>query len=899
MVKKICLIFVLVISLLKVTGNDQVPEFSAAGFFKLKDSGREIYDFNVGWRFLKQDHDQAYKADFDDSSWEIVNVPHGLEILSAEASGSVNYQGPAWYRKKFSVDKKMQGKKMFLYFEAIMGKCKIWVNGELVKEHFGGFLPIVVDLTGKVKFNDMNVIAVKADNSDDPLYPPGKSQKVLDFTYFGGIYRDVWLVTHNNIFLSDPNFVDKKAGGGLVVHYENLSSKKVDVLVKADIINETEKDQNLSVSVLLKNTEGDVVAKANNKLLLKSREAKNTTISTVVKKPNLWSPNNPYLYSMEVRILDQQGKVVDGVRERVGIRKIEFRDKEGFFLNGKPYKDKLIGANRHQDFACLGNALPNSGQWRDAKKLRDAGLTIIRSAHYPQDPAFMDACDELGLFVIVATPGWQFWNVDPIFEQRVYDDIKNMVRRDRNHPSVIMWEPILNETKFPDYFAQNVHNLVHEEYPWQGAYTACDSHAKGHEYFDVIYAHPVKGKCWSATVKNNEHNYQKAKVDFNKYDKCTFTREWGDNVDDWSSHNSTSRVARGWGEHAQLIQAIHYAGSENIFTSFDALNRAPAQHVGGTLWHSFDHQRGYHCDPFYGGIMDAFRQPKYSYYLFKSQRDPQLQMEKSESGPMIFIANQMSPFSEKDVYVFTNCDKVRLIAYETDTIVKIARNNKEGMKHPPVVFEDVFDFMKLKKLHRKKNWEQASIVAEGIIGDEVVIRHKLMPARKPAKIMLTIDNEGKPLVANGSDVMAVFASITDESGNVKRLNNYTIQFEVSGEATLLGNSATGTNPVKVEWGTAPALIKTSNTPGDIIIKARLLVEGVNTVREAELKVKSIASSIPMVFQETTKDNPVKKIEGNNTSDTKLEQVKKELFRIQSELNQYKLKEVEKQQQEFE
>ena len=138
-----------------------------------------------------------------------------------------------------------------------------------------------------------------------------------------------------------------------------------------------------------------------------------------------------------------------------------------------------MGANRHQDFAVIGNALPNSLHWRDAKKLRDAGMRVIRNAHYPQDPAFMDACDELGLFVIVNTPGWQFWNDQPIFAQRVYSDIRNMVRRDRNHPSVWMWEPILNETWYPADFAKNVVDILNEEYPYPYCYAGCDVTARG------------------------------------------------------------------------------------------------------------------------------------------------------------------------------------------------------------------------------------------------------------------------------------------------------------------------------------------------------------------------------------------------------------------------------------
>ena len=223
----------------------------------------------------------------------------------------------------------------------------------------------------------------------------------------------------------------------------------------------------------------------------------------------------------------------------------------------------------------------------------------------------MDACDELGMFMIVATPGWQFWNKEPVFEKRVYSDIRNMIRRDRNHPSVIMWEPILNETSYPDTFAQNVHKIAHEEYPFQGCFTACDMRAKGSENFDIKYN-------FAADKTTNTY----------------FVREWGDNVDDWSSHNSNSRGRRSWGENVQIIQALHYMRPEGQQAiSIDRFYSLPKQVTGGALWHSFDHNRGYHPDPFYGGIMDIFRQPKYSYYGFQSMRNPNLKVPYIDNGP--------------------------------------------------------------------------------------------------------------------------------------------------------------------------------------------------------------------------------------------------------------------------
>ena len=191
------------------------PEFSTAGFFELPNSGREVFSMNPAWRFYKGSVAGAEAISFDDTEWAVVSLPNGIEYLPTEASGCINYQGEVWYRKHFTPADALKGKKLFLHFEAIMGKSKVFVNGRLIKEHFGGYLPVVVDVTDALKWGEDNVIAVWADNSDDPSYPPGKAQDVLDFTYFGGIYSDCWLVAHNPVFITDPNVEDEGAGGGL------------------------------------------------------------------------------------------------------------------------------------------------------------------------------------------------------------------------------------------------------------------------------------------------------------------------------------------------------------------------------------------------------------------------------------------------------------------------------------------------------------------------------------------------------------------------------------------------------------------------------------------------------------------------------------------------------------
>lgn len=430
------------------------PRFSVAGFYPLENTGREVFSINPGWKFHKGDIAHASDKNFNDKGWQIVSLPNGMEILPVEASGSVNYQGVVWYRKHFEMPRHLEGKKHFIHFEGIMGKSKIWINGQLVKEHFGGYLPVIIDATPFLDFDLENVIAVWADNSDDKSYPPGKTQSTLDFAYFGGIYRDCWLISHNSTFITDANYADKIAGGGVFVSFNNVSKSEAVVNITTEVRNENVNNFNGKVIYELFDKNGKLITSGSSSLaILKDKEAV-ASVRLTVKSPHLWSPENPYLYNLKIYVKDRRGKIVDGYRKRVGIRSIEFKGKEGFWLNGEPYGKPLIGANRHQDYAVIGNALSNSLHWRDALKLRRAGLKVIRNAHYPQDPAFMDACDELGLFVIVNTPGWQFWNTDPVFEQRVYQDIRNMVRRDRNHPSVWLWEPILNETYYPDHFAK-------------------------------------------------------------------------------------------------------------------------------------------------------------------------------------------------------------------------------------------------------------------------------------------------------------------------------------------------------------------------------------------------------------------------------------------------------------
>lgn len=860
------------------------PEFSTAGFFRLDNSGREVYSMNPAWRFHKGAMEGAETKEFNDKDWTVVSLPDGIEYLPTEASGCINYQGEVWYRKHFTPDAALKGKKLFLHFEAIMGKSKVFVNGKLLTEHFGGYLPVIADVTDVLDWNGDNVIAVWADNSDDPSYPPGKAQDVLDYTYFGGIYRDCWLIAHNNVFITDPNYENEVAGGGLFVAFGKVSDALAEVQLKIHVRNATKNPFSGQVEYMLLQPDGTEVARLSDKIQVKVGRATTVSDRMPVKQPMLWTPSTPTLYNLLVRVLDKEGNVIDGYRRRIGIRSIEFKGKDGFYLNGRPYGKPLIGANRHQDFAVVGNAVANSIHWRDARKLKDVGMEIIRNAHCPQDPAFMDACDELGLFVIVNTPGWQFWNDAPEFAQRVYSDIRNVVRRDRNHPSVWLWEPILNETWYPADFAKNTRDIVDAEYPYPYCYSGSDSEARGHENFPVYFAHPA--------------NMQDASKEIDPT-KTYFTREWGDNVDDWSSHNSPSRVARNWGEQPMRVQAQHYACPYYPVTSYDVLHKQSPQHVGGCLWHSFDHQRGYHPDPFYGGLMDVFRQPKYSYYMFMAQRPAVKNDRNAGSGPMVYIAHEMTPFSGKDVTVYSNCDEVRLTFNKGGKTYTYKKDkNRPGMPSPVITFPDVYDFMVDKAFSRTQKQDDVYLLAEGLIDGKVVATHKVVPARRPEKILLWMDNEGTDLKADGSDFVTVVAAVADKNGNIKRLNNYNIRFSIEGEGRLLGGPGVLANPVPVKWGTAPVLVQSTLKPGKIRITASVLFEGSQMPISGELEFESKPSVFPLVYDAADAARiPLGSASAGQNTASKTD-AEREVERLRKELNTLKLKEVERQQSEF-
>lgn len=442
-----------------------------------------------------------------------------------------------------------------------------------------------------------------------------------------------------------------------------------------------------------------------------------------------------------------------------------------------------------------------------------------------------------------------------------------MIRRDRNHPSVLMWEPILNETRYPLDFALEALQITRDEFPYPGRpFTAADVHSDGvNEHYDVVYGWPgddAKGVS----------------------EKPIFCREFGENVDDWYAHNNNNRASRSWGEHPLLTQALSLA------KSYDEMYHTNGGFVGGAQWHSFDHQRGYHPDPYWGGLFDAFRQPKYAYYMFRSQTDARLQHPTAEIVPMLFVAHEMSAFSGNDVVVFTNCDSVRLSVYDnTRSWTKSVVRASGHLPNAPLVFENAWDFWEARSYsYTQRNWEKVNFLFEGFVDGKIVCTEKKMPSRRSTKLRLYIDERGKPLTADGSDFIVVVAEVTDDNGNVRRLAKDNIFFNIEGEGEIIGDATIGANPRTVEFGSAPILVRSTRNAGRIKIKARVLFEGLMAPTPAEIEFESVPASLPFCFVEQIKTTVKKVVDSKEQHKPILTEEEKERV----------LNEVEKQQTEF-
>ncbi|MEN9700654.1 MAG: hypothetical protein RLZZ301_1852 [Bacteroidota bacterium] len=384
--------------------------------------------FNDNWEFQAQPNDPV----------SIVNLPHTPRLEPLVMNGQ--FIGEVVYRKRFDYPLQ-KGRRLLLHVEGAMHTANVSLNGQLIGSHVGGYLPFEVDLSEELQ-DSANVLEVFLDNREDSTIPPGKAIKALDFYYHAGIYRNVWLEEVGAVQIQYP-------------YFQTIEANATAATLQLDFELNFQPDW-MTLPIQVEAKLGETSFALNNSSFIDSTNVQSYTGKLILKTPQLWSPSDPKLYNLTMYVIYAQDTIARYVL-KVGIRKPELRA-DGFYLNDT--KLFLKGTNRHQEYPYVGNAVPDNAQKRDAQLIKEAGFNFVRLSHYPQAPAFYEACDELGIIVMDAIPGWQFFSYSSIFRQRCKNDLYALTFRDRNHPSVIFWENSLNETVMPEEFMLDMNRIL-------------------------------------------------------------------------------------------------------------------------------------------------------------------------------------------------------------------------------------------------------------------------------------------------------------------------------------------------------------------------------------------------------------------------------------------------------
>ena len=684
------------------------------------------------------------------------------------------FLGEVVYRKRFDYPLE-KGRRLSIHFEGAMHTAEVFLNGQLVGSHIGGYLPFDVDLTSELQ-DSANVLEVFLDNREDPTVPPGKPIKDLDFYYHAGIYRNVWLEEVSGVQIQHP-------------YFQTISANAQIAEIQLEFDLRYEPDW-IILPIQVEAKLGENIIQLSNEQFIDST---NTIIykgSLKLNTPKLWSPTDPYRYELTINIIHANDTLASQVL-KVGIRKPELKA-DGFYLNGT--KLFLSGTNRHQEYPYVGYAVPDNAQKRDAQLIKDAGFNFVRLSHYPQAPAFYEACDELGIIVMDAIAGWQYYNPSRIFEQRCRNDLYALTFRDRNHPSVIFWENSLNETNMPDDFIAQMNYILKQQigsngfsagwldHPSYDVFIPARQHAKAPDYWA---GYKPKAKAMFI-AEYGDWEYYAQNAGFNQTQFA-----------DLAPTERNSRHLRSASEKALLQQAFNFQEASNS-------NRKGANIIGEANWVCFDYNRGYSPDLEASGIYDITRLPKYAVSYYKSQ------LLDATHKPYVKIATNWSVLSPTSVTVYSNCDQVELLLNDKSILKKTATPGpaSDYLAQPPFQFEI-------------PAFEAGKLVARGFNRQVRVASDQVQTPGKPVQITLELDTLQTGIDTTKADLIFVRAKLLDANGTVVPTNDYKVTFSVQAQDAGLMCPAIQA----MEAGIASALLRTEAPAHEILIKVSLTALG--------------------------------------------------------------------------
>ena len=395
--------------------------------------------YNHDWQFIRSETALDMATASARNDWVSIQLPHTPTPVSPK--DGIPFQGDIWYRKTIDYLPEWQDKRISLRFDAAMNDAYLWLNGEKIARHLGGYLPFTVDLTGKLLEDRPNHLLIRLDNRDNAITGP-KPSKELDFINYGGIYRPVYLQIHNDLYITDAISANKTASGGIKISYPEITRERALIDVQTHLANAHYDPKQFRVVQRLMLGDNVVSDLGSSLLHIEGNSEQEQTLQLILPNPQLWSPREPHLYRLVTRVYDGNS-LVDEQITRIGIREFTLDD-GAFYINGK--KTRLRGTTRYQEYPHIGFATSAAADYRDAAHIKSAGFDAVYLSHYPQSSSFLDAADELGLVIINTIPGWDYFSEDPGFQSQSQQTCRDLIRRDRYHPSVLAWSCALNAT---------------------------------------------------------------------------------------------------------------------------------------------------------------------------------------------------------------------------------------------------------------------------------------------------------------------------------------------------------------------------------------------------------------------------------------------------------------------
>ncbi|MBX5066466.1 glycoside hydrolase family 2 protein [Rhizobium lentis] len=731
---------------------------------------RSVVSFNEGWGF-HEGFGQRLLESFDAA--KPVSLPHTAVELPFNYFDEKSYQRAFTYQKVLRWLPEFEGREVSLIFDAAMADSVVYLNGEEIIAHKDGYTPFTARLTGKLLKGE-NLVTVKIDGSENPAIPPFGGR--IDYLTYAGIYRDVWLK------VTDPVSI-----GNLKIETSDVLAPEKSATIRVDIANPERRSFSATVTATLRQADGTAIATAATETIGDRATLSFGGLTGIT----LWDITNPTLYEVNVELRTEHGS--DRLSTRFGFRTAEFAP-EGFLLNGKPLK--LRGLNRHQAFPYVGYAAGRSAQERDADIMKTVlKCNIVRTSHYPQSKWFLDRCDAIGLLVFEEIPGWQHIG-DADWQKESIENVRRMIERDWNHPSIIIWGVRINESQDSHDFYVETNRLARELDSTRqtgGVRYLTESELLEDVYTmnDFILGNeelPGSNRPRTALRTQQENTGLSQKVPY-------LITEFNGHMHPTKIYDQEQRQAEHVRRHLEVLNAAY--GDPDI--------------SGAIGWCVFDYNT--HKDfgsgdrICYHGVMDMFREPKFAAYAYISQCDPS---EEIVMKPVTFWARgERNIGGVLPLIILTNCDEVELQYGGLSKRIGPDRENYPHLPHPPVVL-DHRHFTADELGTWGLEWIDGTFT--GYIGGEPVASLKL--AADPLPTTLEIVADSQTLKARERDSTRVIIRALDQCGQRLPFMNDSISLKVHGPAKIVG-------PINVplQGGTSGFWLEATGLVGEITVEA--------------------------------------------------------------------------------